>query len=399
MLFHVNNYCYYYEDANSGSYIVLGDFTNKLLTLEKILSINNNYFYTKTGYLGNKHKIKKYFLAHQKSKKIIKVDPISNAIKIYVLGYLLWPENLLSGIKEKKFPSAEFINIIMSLHTIRSSHDTEQNNSLDNVIINPPPLVSHRNEQSLFLKQKYILFESNKLHILDALFEQGSKNIYACDQCSKRYEIKSEHVGTIEIKKNEITDIIISARAGRINVDDEGIFYPEDIDSRLKQYIFHTHPMEGTVGGRIDNDILLEVPSSNDIVHFIYTQNKHGINGSKIIAPEGLYLIRNIVLGEARAELDHERLNKINEDLNRVILHELKVFCDKYKKKWMSMSEPQRKELFYSVIINDYSCITAINKKLSEYNIYVEYYPRIMFNGNWILRSFNLLVFEQWKIK
>ena len=56
--------------------------------------------------------------------------------------------------------------------------------------------------------------------------------------------------------------------------------------------MFHTHPPTPFPGSRVVDGILYEFPSISDIYHFADHFNAGETQGSLIIAPEGMYIIR-----------------------------------------------------------------------------------------------------------
>ena len=66
------------------------------------------------------------------------------------------------------------------------------------------------------------------------------------------------------------------------------------IDAVDFEYMFHTHPATPYPGARINEGILYEFPSVSDLFHLIDHHNDGITQGSMIITPEGMYIIKCI---------------------------------------------------------------------------------------------------------
>jgi len=97
----------------------------------------------------------------------------------------------------------------------------------------------------------------------------------------------------LDFDNNGLEKIIVSGNTNRVDTNDEDIFLPGNmIDMFDYEYIFHTHPSTHGVGGRAKYGILYEFPSMGDIFHFLDHYNEGKTQGSMIIAPEGMFVIR-----------------------------------------------------------------------------------------------------------
>jgi hypothetical protein len=269
----------------------------------------------------------------------------------------------------KLYPSVFFINFINHLII------------LNDIILNP---IIRTKEN---IEYHDVLIDHNQLQILDALMKNGSKLIYENHNNfhpNPKY-IYSEHSGTIKISNYKITQIIISAQTNRINTNDSNILLPIHMKNDFDfEYIFHTHPNDSVIGGRIKDGILYEFPSANDIFNFMNHFNKGSTLGSIIIAPEGLYLIRPRYFS-----LEHY-------PIKRKSYQQLQKFLIKLEDEALQLHQESIKKLdnkiFYENIANDFITINKLNDYLKIYNIYIEYYPRYLQNNNWILRSIYLKI-------
>lgn len=196
-------------------------------------------------------------------------------------------------------------------------------------------------------KNQYIKIKRNQLLILDALLYDGSNKIYKGK--NKKYFF-SEHFGMLDFNKKGLDKLIISAKTERIDYDDEDIYFPGDVEEALQyEFIFHTHPPTSGLT-RVNDGILYEFPSINDIYHFTDLYNKGKTQGSIIIAPEGLYII---------CTKDNKKVKYPNSD---------KVF-DNMNTKLLEIQEQAIKE--YGIDINDnlyYNKIIVNKKYIKMYN-------------------------------
>jgi len=285
------------------------------------------------------------------------LDPENN---YYQLGNFRWPTNIQELIEQCKYPTEYFIKMISNTIII------------NNYIVNPPIICPPN-------KIVYIPLNHNNLLILDALFQQGSNPRY---ENNEKY-IYSEHSGVISIKNNTVESINVSTNTNRIDETDNNIFLPyHEKNSYQYKYIFHTHPNMIKYAGRIDDGVLYEFPSASDVMYFMQCYNRGITQGSIIIAPEGMYVIRQI---KWDAKLFpgsslHKRLH------NFILKLELKAI-KKYEN--TELSDP---DVFHNQVGSDFYFIGKINRFLSDYNIFIEYYPREKKNGEWYLRPMSLMI-------
>lgn len=219
--------------------------------------------------------------------------------------------------------------------------------------------------------------------IFDALLFDGGVSKKYIDSCSElRY---SEHAGLINFNNNKLEKIIISGNTNREDCYDWDILLPNNIDDiKEYEYIFHTHPPTPCPGGRINDGILYEFPSLNDIYYFIDKFNKGIIQGSIIIAPEGVYIIKT-----------KNNINKIKYDINKELLinnllqNKISKIqfeaIEKYKIKFTS-------SYYYEYIIQDKKYIKKFNILLNKFfnnQIKIIYKQRKYdkLTDNWIIKN------------
>lgn len=287
---------------------------------------------------------------------------ICSIAKYYKLSNIIWSTQINHIMDyHKKYPSEYFIKIILNTIIINNS------------IINKPIVISPDKINNL----NYIPIQYNKLLIIDALFKQGSHPRY--ENKNKKY-IYSEHTGTLSIKNNIIENIIVHTNTDRFDPSDQSIFLPNNTPDLINyEYLFHTHPNTIEYAGRINEGILYEFPSANDIFNFIKYHNEGKAQGSIIIAPEGIYVIRLIDF-EKQVNID----NNFHSDLKKLILKLEHHAVNKLIKIKNKLSDA---DIFHEKVGSNFKYINNYNKFIAPHNIYIEYYPREKKNNEWCLRS------------
>jgi hypothetical protein len=143
--------------------------------------------------------------------------------------------------------------------------------------------------------------------------------------------------------------------------------------------MFHTHPSTPSPGSRVKEGFLYEFPSPSDFEQFIDHHNFGNIQGSMIIAPEGLYIIKCI---------DPTKKIKIKEnEFENYLYEEIEKIQDDAIKKYKT-----RLNKFNEVIANDTKYVDRLNFLIKPFNLKVYYKPRIKFNKKWILDDLYLKV-------
>ncbi len=317
------------------------------------------------------------------SKRIINDKLIANYCpdcitkKCYQLGNIIWPTNMRHIMNvHKTYPNEYFIKIII-------------NSTIINGTIINPPLQINPSKIKYFC---YVILHSNKLLILDALMKQGSYPRYVSGEDIKRY-IYSEHSGAISVENSRVKNIIVSTE-DRIDATDDDIYLPTNSDLLAKHpFLFHTHPITQShktntnqysiqvYAGRLDDGILYEFPSANDIFNFI-KYRRHGLaQASIVVAPEGLYVTRPLIF-----QMDNMVDKSFHKNLQKYILQLEKMAVDKYGK----IVNIQHPDIFHQNVSNDISYIKLYNNFLKKINLYVEYYPRQNKNNEWVLPEIHL---------
>src|SRR3984885_6735704 len=264
----------------------------------------------------------------KKIESIVKKDDIGN----YHLSNILWSNTLINRISQGIYPSDFFVKMVL---------------------------------------------------IIDALLNQGSFPRYENDG---KY-IYSEHSGVISIKNYVVKNINVSAGTDRTDVADQTIFLPKNSPDFYKyEYLFHTHPNTKTYAGRIDEGIIYEFPSANDIFNFIKYRNEGKVQGSLVATPEGIYVIRTIdYQGKCNANEDlYYDLQRYTLQLEKKAMHKYSSYLDK-------LHDP---DTFHKKVASNYKYINMYNDFIKSENLFIEYYPRIKKNNEWCLQPINLMYMD-----
>lgn len=284
--------------------------------------------------------------------------------RLYRLANIVWPNIIKHRIKyHHLYPSEYFIKVILSMCVI------------DDYIVNPPIEI----EPGRINSYHYIPLHYNKLLIMDALMHQGSQPRYLTKEGRFIY---SEHSGGISLKNKVVDNIIVSAESNRTDAADVNIFLPINADILAQyEYLFHTHPNTSTYAGRIKDGIIYEFPSANDLFNFVKYHTEGAAMASLIIAPEGMYVIRQIKY--RKFDVNYEffyRLRKFILKLERAAIKELQPYMPQ-------LSDP---DFFHKYVGSNFKYIKLYNKFIEPVNLFIEYYPRQKRNNEWNLRQISL---------
>jgi hypothetical protein len=333
------------------------------------LKINNKiYIYEKSPNLSQQLKIwnnQNMFVEKLKYLQDNLNTHVINHIKIYRIDNLCWDDKLLDLIQNFNHrPTDLFIDSIFRFN-IKTQKKIFK-------------------IKGAFVQDKiYIKIESNQFLILDSLMYHGSQKKYADKEKKYRY---SEHAGLLDFKDNILYKILVYGDTNRIDKSDSDIFLPGDIDEAPNyEYIFHTHPAAPKPGGRVNINILYEYPSIGDIFNFIDNHNNGFTQGSLVITAEGLYLIK-------KKNHDLKKI-KINED--ELFINYLSVMDKIQKKLIKKYGKDFTDEYFYSVIAQDKMGADELNKLLNDYDLGLDFYPRIKNDiGDWFIGDVYLPVYQ-----
>lgn len=232
--------------------------------------------------------------------------------------------------------------------------------------------------------KKFLKIDSNQILIMDALMKHGGVKIYK-DKKNKEIFRYSEHAGLLDFNNSGLEKIIISGNTSRVDANDDVIFLPKNMIEALDyEYIFHTHPPTPEPGSRANIGILYEFPSISDIFHFMDHYNGGKTQGSIIIAPEGMYIVRKKVVDDKPIKINE---NKFYKETNKIMWKAQRESIQKY-------GTHIEQNTFYSKIAQDRYYINMINKVLNKYKIHIDYYSRKKdITGEWIIDTVYLPVY------
>lgn len=308
-----------------------------------------------------KNKYKACLLCHKK-------DVITG---LFTMNNIRWENGLKHYIKKHNIkPSDEFVDSIFRFKT--------KGEKAGRIIAKINGVKVIKNDK------KVLKVDRNQILIMDALMSHGGYKLYV-DTKHKHIFRYSEHAGLLDFNNTGLDKIIISGKTNRVDEEDDDIFLPKNmVDAYDYEYIFHTHPPTPKPGSRAKLGILYEFPSISDIFHFMDHYNGGRTQGSIVITPEGMYIIRKKTQDDKKIIIDEDNFYK---DVTKVMWAVQKEAIKKYTTMF-------NKETFYSKIAQDQEYIEKINNILEKYQLYIDYYPRIKDDkNNWIIDTIYLPVY------
>lgn len=333
---------------------------------------NQNMFLTKLNdtmiHLRRKNKFEKYPKA--KNCHICKKRNVSTGL--FTLNNIRWEDGLYHYIKEHNIkPSDQFIDFIFRYQ-------------IDPTVMSKTKATNLKGVTIIKENKKYLQMNRNQIFIMDALMKHGSYKRYA-DAKNRSIFRYSEHAGLIDFDNNGIEKIIISGNTTRVDKEDDSIYQPKEaLDWFDYEYIFHTHPATIRPGGRVEFGILYEFPSISDILHFIDQYNYGKTQGSIVITPEGMYIIRKYNQNGKKIRLNEDKLFKQSMNTFETVQADA---IEEYGENFSN-------DTFYSEIAQDTEYIDKINKTLNKFDIHIDYYPRIKDKlGRWIIDTIYVPVY------
>lgn len=355
----------------SGNEIIL----NRIKNIDQVLDEKNRY--------------DKYIV----SKNCLLCDKKNVSTKKYRYSGFMWEDGLVHYIDKHNIePSTEFKEFILNRSMTKLLNRSGNNrNNLQDTSLTKKSKTKGRLILSRVInnEHEYVMINRNQMLIMDALMIHGgyAKKYIDTENNSTRY---SEHAGFLDFDGNSLSKIIVSGRTTRVDEGDDDIYLPMDMDDMFEyEYIFHTHPPTPRPGGRAEEGILYEFPSTGDLYHFIDHHNGGNVIGSLIVTAEGLYNIHKLSTSSSDIKVDDDELfKKYDRVFNKVQEASIKKYGTKFDTK-----------TFHSVIAQDLEHITQINSVLNKFDIQVDFYPRKKDKtGNWIIDTV-FLVFRQNKTK
>jgi hypothetical protein len=318
-------------------------------------------------YLKHSNKIKK--LKHPRQCLICGKQNVTEFI--CKLNKTIWENGLIHYINEHNIkPSESFIEQIYKFLPYRRKNERTIKFESTSYTVND---------------LEYIKFTRNQLLILDALLYHGGKTKKYADSNNKNIFRYSEHAGLIDFNKYGVDKILISGKTSRVDEGDNDIYLPKNIkDAYDYEYIFHTHPPTPKPGGRAVDGILYEFPSISDIFHFIDHFNSGKTQGSLVLAAEGLYNIRKLTFDKKKIKIDEDDFfDTMKQKFNNVQKNSLREYSSNFDTNF-----------FYSVIAQNRKYIDDVNSKLNNYQLNIDYYPRVKDSKNkWVIDTIHLPVF------
>jgi len=235
---------------------------------------------------------------------------------------------------------------------------------------------------------KYIKLTRNQLQLLDDIMTSGNSKKYIDTYNKLRY---TEQAGILDFDNTKLDKLIISGKTTIQDKYDIDILLPKNmIDALDYEYIFHTHPPTPYAGARVlTHEILYEVPSIADLYHFAYHHNEGNIQGSIIIAPEGIYIIR------LKKDIKYIDVPSIKGE--KILLKIHGKLQEKAIKKFGHNFTENNQKYFYTKVAQDRTFINEYNKYIQQYfnpYIVIIYKPRIYdkLTKKWIIESLYLKV-------
>jgi hypothetical protein len=230
-------------------------------------------------------------------------------------------------------------------------------------------------------KTKIFTVEKNDLFVLDALMHDGGQQKYSHTSSNSNLKY-SEHGGLLDFDGHGLEKIIVTTHKESDKADPE-IYFPVVTENEEDyEFMYHTHPPTPTPGARATVGIVYEIPSLSDINTFILTFIEGKTQGSIIVAPEGMYVIRAL-----KKKLKPENY-QLNELMNSIMFMNYK-YAEKYK---FNVTV----DIFYKKIITNNKLQIKLKKLIEKYTnneITIDYFKRKKDSkGNWIVKKLYLIV-------
>jgi len=336
----------------------------------------NPEWYMRSLFVEKLRKVENYLLLNKKFIKYTQTEHKECMIckknvgtGLFTVNNIRWENSLMHYVTVHDVkPSDPFIDIIFRLDNNPYIIAVAKSKKIKGITI-----AKHN--------KMYLKLHKNQIFIMDALMEHGSSRIYEHKNKALKY---SEHAGLLDFTTNGLEKILVYANTDIISKGDDEIFFPNTLnDAYDYEYIFHTHPATHSYGGRAKYGVLYELPSINDLFHFMDHYNEGKTQGSIIIAPEGMYIIRKNVQDNKKINInENEFFNKIKHILVSV-----------QQKAIAKHGKEMSKEFFLNEVAKDFTSINAINKVLHNYELHIDYFPRIKEDGIWIIDTIYIPVY------
>jgi len=230
-------------------------------------------------------------------------------------------------------------------------------------------------------KTKLFTVEKNDLFVLDALMHDGSQQKYQHHNSYNNLKY-SEHGGLLDFDGHGLERIIVTTHKESDRTDPEIFFPVVTDDAEDYEFMYHTHPPTPTPGARSKQGIVYEIPSLSDINTFILTYMEGKTQGSIIVAPEGIYVIRAL---KKKLKPEDYQLNELMHD----IMYMNYKFAEKYK---FNVTV----DIFYKKIITNTKLQVKLKQLIEKYTnneITIDFFKRKQDSvNNWIVNKLYLVV-------
>ncbi len=233
-------------------------------------------------------------------------------------------------------------------------------------------------------KSKVFFINRNDILILDALMNDGSQMKYS-HPLNYKY---SEHGGLLDFDKKGLDRIIVTTKK-ESDKQDPDIFFPVVADDAEDyEFMYHTHPPTPFPGARTKTGVVFEIPSLPDIKTFIFTYMEGKTQGSIIVAPEGIYVIRSL-----KKKLSPDNY-KLEDMINEMMYHNYKL-AEKFN---FTMTP----ELFYKKVVTNNKFPKKVKEIIEKYTnneLTIDFFKRKKdISGNWTINKLLLIVKPKEKI-
>jgi hypothetical protein len=331
------------------SFIIIDDNLYKIEGVNsKLLSMGNKFLESRFDDT-DKVKIKSKFKKLKKLEKLLNKNELENGLIYYYLLPYIWSIDNQDDLVTKEFKKFLTELDLKNLNTKKSF------------------VLYFNNTEVTVGGKKIIKLNYKHLSILDELMYLGANKIFG-----HKYEQYTEHAGLIDISHTGKTDrLIINTNRNFSADDDKDILFNIDLPNlHENEIIFHTHPPTDGVYGRLDEDIIYELPSAEDILHFMENYNNGIVQKSLVITLEGYYIIQAKIFAIDTLTIEDEnrfisKFRKIKNKIQKQAFKDHNITKKDFKKTL---------DYFHKHISINF--LEELNKFLELFNIEIEFIQR-----------------------
>lgn len=220
------------------------------------------------------------------------------------------------------------------------------------------------------------IVRTNQWNIIDGTLNQGS---FTPKYIKGKEMYYSEHAGYINVCKKRVSSITFEGNTNVVSSNDNLFMPSESLTPPRKSYIFHTHPLTPTYGGRRNDGIIYECPSTFDIIQFMRYRIENHIIGSIVVGGEGVYIIRKKDPYKKFKAYDGHSFTKSFRKAHDLFqdIHSHKLGKEGYLK---------------YALDNEKTFVSPLNDVLVKFNIIIDFYARTKINNVWLLPDIKLRV-------